>query len=41
VLQVLVQCAAGNQMIVQIAEAKGQVAKNAIHEPLKSLRGIP
>jgi hypothetical protein len=34
VLEVLIQGAAGNQMVVQVAEAEGQVAKNAIHEPL-------
>jgi hypothetical protein len=41
VLQVLVQGAAGNQMVVQVAEAEGQVEKNAIHESLKSLGGVP
>jgi hypothetical protein len=39
--KVLVQRAAGNQMVVQVAEAERQIAKNMIHELLKRLRGVP
>ena len=40
VLQVLLQGAAGDDVVVEVGEDEGQVSKKLVHEPLESLGGV-
>ena len=40
VFQVFLQGAAGDDVVVEVGEDKGQVAEELVHQPLEGLRGI-
>jgi hypothetical protein len=40
-VQMLLQGAAGDDVVIQVGEDEGEVAEELVHEPLKSLRCVP